>query len=505
MKKKSSLLFLSRIIKLLVGIVSLSFSAKYYGVSLEKDTWLLAISIVIFLDLAIWGAINETFRSKFIFMREELGEVEALNKTKSLIFFIFLFSILISIAVFVFPGFLGKIIAPKYDDNQLNGLIQMILIATPILLINQITAIGTSILNANESFFVPEIAGFGSAIINLLLLILLAPVIGIYALILSYYIGSLLLFALIYRQIYKIKINIFTGYKNVKFSDFKIFFIFALPFFFPYFLGQITGVIEKTLVNSIGVGYVSILDYSRKFSDIIQGVLTSVIVTILVPILSTNYIKKKQDDFLFDFLQIYQLGLLFLTFIIALFTSSSASVVDIFLDRGTIPQAALLEISDLMILYIWSTLAVFNYIIFGLVLMSIGSVKKYAFWGIVAQLMSILIIFVFIKKIGVYIFPISLFVSHLFSGAVMFTEFPYKSKLFYKIVFKYLGVVFFTSIILFSLNKIFFNFSNPFLTIIINSFVILFVLLSLIVLFKLEEIKHIKGFLKKAIQLCRGF
>ena len=91
MKKKTSLLFIIRIIKLLVGILNLSLTAKYFGVSLEKDVWLLAISVVLFLDMAFWGPINETFRSKFIFLRSEIGEIKALQKTKSLLFFTFMY------------------------------------------------------------------------------------------------------------------------------------------------------------------------------------------------------------------------------------------------------------------------------------------------------------------------------------------------------------------------------------------------------------------------------
>lgn len=496
MKKKTSLLFLFRISKLFIGIISLSLSAKYYGVSFEKDSWLLAISVVTFLDLAIWGAINETFRSKFIFIRGEYGADEALNKTKSLLFFILFFSIFVVVFILLFPELLAKIIAPTYTGNNLSGLIQMIFFAAPILLINQLTAIGTSVLNANESYFIPEISGFVTAILNLLILILLAPIIGIYALVISYYVGAILLFGLIYLQIFKLKINIFSGYTNIKFSDFKMFILFALPFFFPYFLGQFSGVIEKTLVSSIGVGYVSILDYSRKFSDIIQGVLTSVLLTILVPILSTNYIEKKAKEFEYNFLQIYQLVLLFLTFVVALFTSSSASVVAFFLDKGTISKPALLEISNLMILYMWGTLAVFIYIIFGMALLSVGAVKKYAFWGIVAQILSIVLVLLFIKIVGVYIFPIALFISHLFSGCIMYSQFPYKSKTFYKVTFKYFGVLFITSLLLYFRSQLLFNLINPILSIIVNSLIIFFLLLSMIVIFKLEEKKYISNFIR---------
>ena len=158
-----------------MGILNLSLTAKYFGVSLDKDIWLLAISIVLFLDMAIWGPINETFRSKFIFLRGEIGEQEALQKTKSLLYFSFFISIGLVCFISIYPQFLANIIAPTYSGEQFDKLINMITIAAPILLLTQLSAIGTSILNAYESFFIPEITGFVTSIITLILLIFLAP------------------------------------------------------------------------------------------------------------------------------------------------------------------------------------------------------------------------------------------------------------------------------------------------------------------------------------------
>ena len=85
-----------------MGILNLSLTAKYFGVSLEKDVWLLAISVVLFLDMAFWGPINETFRSKFIFLRSEIGEIKALQKTKSLLFFTFIISVILVCVVSIY-------------------------------------------------------------------------------------------------------------------------------------------------------------------------------------------------------------------------------------------------------------------------------------------------------------------------------------------------------------------------------------------------------------------
>ncbi|MHC0442762.1 lipid II flippase MurJ [Flavobacterium sp. 3-210] len=505
MKKNTSLLFLLRIIKLLIGIVNLSLTAKYFGVSVEKDVWLLAISVILFLDTALWGPVNETFRSKFIFLRGEVGEVKALDSTKSLLFFTFIISFFLILIVCCFPKFFANIIAPNFSVGQSEKLAKMIFVAAPILLITQLTALGTSILNAYDSFFIPEIAGFASAILNLFLLIVLVPHIGIYSLVVSYYVGIVILLVLLILQINKLKIPIFKDYNKVRFNDFKIFFLFALPFFFPYFCGQISAIIEKTLVASIGEGNVSALDYSRKFTDILTSVVTSVLVTMLVPVLSSKFIEKNPKEFVLNFKQIFQLGIIFLSFVIALFSSSSRSIINIFFDKGKIPVDMLSQISNLTMFYSWSSFSIFIYLIFGMALLSSNQSKIYAFWGVIAQIFSVLLNFTLVKSVGIYIFPISLMISHLAVGLVMSLYFPFKDKRIIYILLKYIILIIFCAIFGTSINLFFDYRINDFMTVFINGVLMMSLILMLVILFNLEEKKQLEYLYIKFKKRCQGF
>ena len=138
MREKASLLFLLKIFKLPLNLLLLSVTAKYYGISLEKDIWLLALATVTTLDLALWGPINETFRAKFIMVKEEISLKRALYFTQSLLFYFVVFSLLIVLYILFFPRHLGTIIAPTYDLNQLKILSKMLYIVAPFLLLNQL-------------------------------------------------------------------------------------------------------------------------------------------------------------------------------------------------------------------------------------------------------------------------------------------------------------------------------------------------------------------------------
>ena len=73
-KKVTTYLFTLRVLRTFLSVVTLIFSAKYFGVSIERDIWILASTLLVTVNAAIWGPINETFRTKFIFIQEKEGQ-----------------------------------------------------------------------------------------------------------------------------------------------------------------------------------------------------------------------------------------------------------------------------------------------------------------------------------------------------------------------------------------------------------------------------------------------
>ena len=48
---------------------------------MEKDMWVLVTTFLLTVGTAIWGPINETFRAKFVFIKEQEGEAKAIMST----------------------------------------------------------------------------------------------------------------------------------------------------------------------------------------------------------------------------------------------------------------------------------------------------------------------------------------------------------------------------------------------------------------------------------------
>ena len=193
LRKISAYLFGLRLLRTGISVITLVLAAKFFGISIGRDVWILVSAFIATVNSAVWGPINETFRTKFIFIREQEGESVALRKASELLLLMIFVTILISILLFIFRYPLMGIVAPSLTAEHSAIFVKMLFLLLPTFVINQMTSIGISVLNAYNYFYIPEIVGFFSGIANLICIIFFAPVIGIYSLVVSQYIIFILL------------------------------------------------------------------------------------------------------------------------------------------------------------------------------------------------------------------------------------------------------------------------------------------------------------------------
>ena len=472
-----------------LSVFGLSLAAKFFGISMERDVWLLALNFIVVVEAMVWGPVNETFRAKFVLLKEELGERSVLARTQSLLFLIALLSVIIVVTMMVFRIPVAKLLAPGFDNQQINFLALMLLVITPSLLFNQFSQIGISVLNAYESYFLPEITSAVAALVNIVALLLLAPYMGIFSLLVAYYFGLIFMLILVVRQLRKKQVRIFEGVGTIRIVDVMPFLRYALPFFIPYFFVQLNLVIEKSLGNLLGEGTVSVMDYARKFIDIPMQVMSSVMLTLLVPVLSARFAKQDRPGFLSEFRKVLQLGLLVVAVIIAFFSASAQNLITLILgNNGVITSDAIVLISNLSIYYAWSSLVIFTYLIFGLALLSANKGWVYATLGVIPQLLMIALNFLFYRKWGVYVFPLSLLLSHIPSAVVLFLKFPGDSRQLILPYIKYIGILALLVIVTeYAVHQLGISPQHPIFGIFCHVTMIAIVLLLLMIVFRAEE------------------
>lgn len=478
-KKITSYLFLLRLLRMSLSMVTLIFSAKYFGVSIERDVWVLVTTFLATFGSAVWGPINETFRTKFIFLRENEGTNCAVTKTVSLIAFIVIITLIISVLILFFKN---SIVAWLFmgSGESVKLFTTLLAIMMPSMLINQVTFIGISILNAFDIYYIPEVIGALSSFLNLLIIVALASQIGIFALAISQYIAISLLFCTVLYYLNRLNLFHWKNFFRINHKDFNIFLMFSLPFFVPYFVGQCNAFAEKWLAGLLGEGYVSSLDYARQFTIVLQGVISSVLTTVMVPLLAKAYAQKNIKQYSDILKENVTVCFAILAFAIPILCGAAIPLCQFFFLRGTVSIDSLKIIITLMRMYSIAFIGVILYMIIGYALLASNKGKQYAFWGVAVQLFALMLNFILIHVSGIYVFPFSLGIAHFLGAVVMSTLLlTNQRKWIYIRVLRYSLVLLGMSALIYLFN-ICFNTENKFGQLLLNVpvLIILFIMSS---------------------------
>jgi len=460
--------------------------------------WILALSSVTFIQGTLWGPVNETFRAKYIFIKEEEGESRAIERARSL----FIFTNVVTLLGFICFMFLhlqsANLIAPGNSDAEISQLDFMLQILAPSLFLTQATLLLSSILNAYNIFYTPEIAGFISSILNIASFILLVPFMGIYSLAVSYYLGLIVLLVMLIQQIRKQKIPLFSSL-SFRLKDSMPYLIFALPFFIPYFFSQLNSISEKSLATNLGTGSISIIDYSRKFIDIPMSVIYSVLSTIMIPVLSQKFAQNEMTEFKKELRETFQLGLIFLGSFISILILGATDMINIIYNSGKIDGKSLDTISKLSVLYGFSSLAIFCFSIFGFTFISLKKNKIYATTATFAHIAIISINLIFFKELGIYIFPFSLLTAYFLNSAILIFKFHTEVGGILRSVVIYTIFIIILCLISYCSKQYIFSriHYHPIILLILKTFFLVPIILSIMFLLRLDELKIISNSFQK--------
>lgn len=434
LKRTSVVLLLLRFIRIAFSVVTLMLMARYFGVSVEMDVWIVTTTVLSTVTMSVWGPLNETFRAKFIFLRQQEGEERTLARVRSLLLFVILATLVVSVVMALVAGYLPRLVAPSLDGEGSRVFVLLLLLLIPSMLINELVSMGTSILNAYDVFFVPEVMGVVSALINIACIALLAPVMGIQSLVVALYLSTVLLLVIIgyFLKRHKVPLWRFSGRRNgsvnvggrrgVSWDEIKPFIFFSIPFFFPYIVSQFNMLLEKNLAGQLGVGVVSVLNYAAQFKTILQAVFTSVLATVMVPSLSARYADRDAAGFSGLVKDNVQLLFFFIALIIPFLVGAALPISQLFYGNSEISAQSIGEIAYLLRFYSLAVISVMLYLIFGLALLSQEKGKTYAILGVVSQVLSMALCVAFYRQMGALIFPVALIVSHLAAGIRMFVK-----------------------------------------------------------------------------------
>ena len=111
-RRISVALGISRFLKMFLGLVVLYLSVKYFGTTFQRDSWVLSVGLYGIILVFLYSPINETFRTKYIFLKEKGNEKSAMKSVNSLMNLFSLSFLFVAISLFLFKDYITHILAP---------------------------------------------------------------------------------------------------------------------------------------------------------------------------------------------------------------------------------------------------------------------------------------------------------------------------------------------------------------------------------------------------------
>jgi len=407
-----------RILRSGLSVYTVFLSSMYFGVSIHRDSWVLAGAIIASISGLLFGPLMVIFRTAFIGIREEKGEILAIKSTSDLIGIVFLICLVIIIFFEFFPYQIAQFIAPGYNQNEMTSVTNMIRLLMPSLLINQIIVIWNSVLNSYNSFFLPDLFAFFASILNVVLIITLSPEIDINSLVVSNYISSIILSFILIRELKRKKI--FSLGISIELKNIKPFVIFSFPLYFSFFAAQFLSVVERRLCTYLGPGAVSSFDYSKIFVNATLSLIISIVPIVLTPILAALYVKNNHKEFAKELLQNIRMFMIGILPLAVLFTICSKDLVLLFFAHGKFELSFVSIVSSTMTWWGIGMVGSVLYIISGEALIAQKKIKLLTLLSSFAYITIGIIDLVFYKEYGVSLFAFSWAIIQLILGLLVY-------------------------------------------------------------------------------------
>lgn len=304
-----------RFAKMFLGVIVLYLAVKFFGTTYERDSWVLSIALYSIIIQALFSPMNDTFRTRFIHLKEEKGEAVAIQSVNSLLSVFWCLFAVIGVVLFAGKDLIAQWIAPGFSAGEQHFLSVMLLCLLPYFVCQQVANVQIAILNTYESYFYPELISLVASLTNIASIILLSDYFGIYSMVIATLINNAVMVIVLTRLLRRIAPGIrLYGWSGLGKS--KTFVVFSLPVYMATFSTQSYQMIEKAICTNYGTGAVSLFDYARQVMNLPWVVFSSIVPIVMTPILSQCFIKGDEEHFSSELRQFTRM-LLFVSIIVS--------------------------------------------------------------------------------------------------------------------------------------------------------------------------------------------
>lgn len=320
------------------GFIREMIMANFYGISYVTDAYVLAVAIPGILFAGVFGAVGTAYMPVFSKIAEEKGPKEGSKFTSEIINILLIVSIFAAIVGIVFSDQIVSIFAVEGFPEKTAELTSFFLKVTFCYTFFTSTAgVLESYLQYRGIFLSQIIVGY---VLNLCIIVVffISAYTSHYYLVFGYLLGYALRF-IILMVISKKRDLKYTP--TLKIDDsVKMIAVIAIPVFISSSIQQINVFVDKSLASGLPVGSVSALNYGVVLLGLITGLTITILSTILYPKMNQANSLENHERFS----NIVGTGLTLVTMLALPFTLGilvySEQVVQIVYERGTFDATA---------------------------------------------------------------------------------------------------------------------------------------------------------------------
>lgn len=401
--------------------------AHFYGASNITDAYLVATTLPITLFSFVGVAISSTF----IPISAEIGNLERKNKfTTGVLISIVSLSLLFITTVNLFPSYIVKILAFGFDVETTEIAISMLRVSIINVFFSGLIFLSVAYLNSNKRFIVPLIRSIpfdlfviGSIVISYYTSNTIVLTLGI---VLSVLIEFLFIFPFAFKNGFK-----FSRPNKESWKYTKTMIILSIPAILSSTVGELNGLIDRSIASTVGYGSISSLTYSGRIIAAFIGIFVTSLITIYYPRLSETFLEDKKKYF--ETIKKVSYEVLFLTTPLCFGSIVLGRVlIKLLYGWGNVDSNSLLDISNTFFMYsisivFWGMRDLLNTVFY--------SQKRTIFPCVVTLVslsLNIGLNFALIKPLGLQGLALATSISIIVNFVILFSKLIYEKSIFVK-------------------------------------------------------------------------
>lgn len=331
-----------------VGLLVPFFIAAWFGVTAETDAFFFAYGVILFFSMVFAPAIESVivpYISEFRARGEDVGKFVGNILTVS------------GIGLILLTGTMLLVIKPilvlvtRFDAENLNLVYQLLVLASPLIILLVLTSVLAGTLNAYKKFAFPAISPAFRAICNIGFIFIFKDALGVHAIALGYLVGEivrLVVLASVLQKLQLFKLRLYFRHSQklkefLKIASYQVIGMVALG---------LNPILDKTMASWLGRGSVSVLYYADRLYMIPYTFFSSGLIVAILSHWSSQYQdldRNRLNDNVKKTLKIIFSMVLPITFLLILFHQP---IVSLAFGREGVSQGELNELGRVWVFYL---------------------------------------------------------------------------------------------------------------------------------------------------------